>query len=154
MKVTAVFSRLPMGQKELMPSHVLTPNRNGYMFDHVELHIGSDLRICWEGTGNLGVDEQLPPFIPNPDDECWMLTTIPISGLDGNSIIRKRKSMLRAGNVYSVEYREFIEIGAHENSAAMKSFTCATMVAYLLGYDDYYKCVPDTIWYRLLGIPA
>ena len=136
---------------EAMPSVNLTPNRNRYLFDHVEIII-DDLRVTWFGGAETWLN------IQTVDTQEWLdkggaYATLSLDRALQDEILRKRSAL---GTINKLQWRSYMAFTRNEFcvEAWLKTgFTCANMVGYLLGYDDYYKLVPDDIWYRALGYP-
>lgn len=145
------FTRQPTGHtSEAMPSVNLTPNRNGYLFDHVEIHVNRR-KIKWYGdpglTGIVG---------PVPDD--WkesgaLWTTMSLDYGLKDTILQRRRELGILKKLRWADYMNFTKNEMCIQAYFKTGFTCANMVGYLLGYEDYYKLVPDDIWYRSLGYP-
>lgn len=152
MSILLDFTRQPNGHvSEAMPSVNLTPNRNGYLFDHVELHIDG-YRIWWFGGAGLSV-KKVEPVPDGWFENGGSYTTVSLDERLREIVLQRRHAL---GCIKRLRWKSYMDFTKNEFcvEAWLKTgFTCANMVGYLLGYEDYYKLVPDDIWYRSLGYP-
>ena len=134
---------------EAVPSVNLTPNRNGYLFDHVEINIDG-LRLTWFGGAETWIDYR---NLDDLEEQGGRRARFKLDESLKDEILKTRRGM---GTINKLRWKSYMDFTKNEFCAEAwlkTGFTCANMVGYLLGYEDYYKLVPDDIWYRSLGYP-
>lgn len=144
------FTRQPSSRYcEVMPSINLTPNRNHYLWDHVEI-ILDGYRITWFGGEVRWEDERV--FGEEWRERGGEHGTLSLDNSLKDNIWHTRNNV---GTINKLRWKSYMDFTKNEFCAEAwlkTGFTCANMVGYLLGYEDYYKLVPDDIWYRALNI--
>lgn len=130
------------------PSHAWTPHSSGRIFAHVELRIDRTTVITHDGA-----DTTYTAGMQNvPKSVRVVRIKLPHSEDEIKALLTRRQELRLDGHPY--RYRDYTH--AANNSMCPRSyfkqaFTCATMVAYLLGLDDFYKMCPDGIYYRVVS---
>lgn len=130
------------------PSHAWTPHTPGRIFAHAELRIGYDTVITRDGIDTTYVAD----WADTPKEIRVVRIKLPHTEQQIKELLIRRGQLRLAGHPY--RYRDFIHAarnGICPQSYFKKGFTCATMAAYLLGFEDYYKMCPDGIYYRLVS---
>lgn len=129
---------------DLFPSETWTPHSAGTIFTHVELRINRTTTINRLSNVITYVtdDKQVPPHID--------IVTLKLPD-EMIPLILSRRTELNLIPHY--RYRDFLSAanyGYCTKSLLKTGFTCATMTAYLLGFEQYYRMCPDDLWYSLL----
>lgn len=126
------------------PSQVLSDTP---YYDHVEIHVETGV-VCQMDGKIYAVTKPNPKYRDN-----YRVTRVRIDTISLEEILATLDRLQKVGafkTAYRMsDYRYMSTRGHCPRSLLLTGFTCATLVAYILGYHDYWKMVPDNIYNSL-----
>lgn len=140
--------RLRISDSEFFNSAKSSFNKRGdkWAIDHVQMflpnhsgiidNLGRTLLIYRDHTGHRAIDAEYD----------WVYISLPVSE---RHVLEKRSQLNLHQRVSWTEYKRQWRDGYCEKSLLKTAMTCSNIVAYLLGYPDYYTVDPDDLFERL-----
>lgn len=147
-KMVIIGFRLKNSEREFFNTAKSSFNKRGdnWIVEHTQMFLPTYLGI---------IDRQgLTPLIyrghtgRRPDDinHEWLYITLPVSE---RHILEKRSQLNLHQRISWTEYKRLWRDGYCEKSLLKTAMTCSNIIAYLLGYPDYYTVDPDDLFERL-----